>query len=352
MTDTPDIRSCDRQELTAYMKSLGQPAFRAAQLFRQAQKLAAPDFLSMSDLPLALRERLSREAVLTAPAVVTERISRSGDTAKLLLEFADGERVEMALMLYRRELSRDRATCCVSCQTGCAMGCRFCATGMFDRFRNLTAGEIVAQVQLADSLSRRLGFDGVSNVVYMGMGEPLANAENVLKSIRLLNDEEGLNIGARRITVSSCGLVPRIYEMADWGLQVGLAVSLHAADNKKRRRLMPGASRWTVEELLAACEYYRKRAGRRVTCEYALIDGVNDSPEDADKLAGLLTGKGILVNIILANALPERCIRSSTEEACSAFCRILEKAGIETQVRESRGRDIEAACGQLRKRQS
>ncbi len=352
MTDTPDIRSCDRQELTAYMKSLGQPAFRARQLFRQAQKLAAPDFAAMSDLPLSLRERLQAEARLTSPRVAAERISAAGDTAKLLLEFADGERVEMALMLYRREQARDRATCCVSSQTGCAMGCRFCATGLFDRFRSLSAGEIVSQVQQADALARRLGFDGVSNVVYMGMGEPLANAANVEKSIRLLNDEEGLNVGARRITVSTCGLVPEIYKMARWGLQIGLAVSLHAADNDKRRRLMPGASRWTVEELLRACVDYRELTGRRVTCEYALIDGVNDSAADAEKLASLLTGKGFLVNIILANALPERGIRASSEEACAAFCRILEKAGVEVQIRESRGRDIEAACGQLRRRLS
>ena len=205
-------------------------------------------------------------------------------------------------------------------------------------------------MQLADSVARRLGFDGVSNLVYMGMGEPLANAANVLKSIRLLNDGDGLDIGARRITVSTCGLVPKIYEMADWGLQVGLAVSLHAADNEKRRSLMPGASRWTVEELIEACDHYRKRTGRRVTCEYALIKGVNDSREDAEKAAALLTGKGILVNIILANALPERGVEASEEATCTAFCRVLEKAGVETQIRESRGRDIEAACGPLRKR--
>ena len=352
MADALDVRSCDKQELTAYMKSLGQPGFRGNQLFRQAQKLAAPSVAAMTDLPLALREQLQEKALLTTPQVVTERISRDGETAKLLLEFADGERVEMALMLYRREQSRDRATCCVSCQSGCAMGCRFCATGMFDRFRSLTAGEIVAQVQLADDLARRLGFDGVSNLVYMGMGEPLANADNVLKSIRLLNDGDGMDIGARRITVSTCGLVPKIYEMADWGLQIGLAVSLHAAEDEKRRQLMPVASRWSVAELMAACEHFRERTGRRVTCEYALIKGVNDSAADAEALAKLLTGKGILVNIILANALPERGIEASDAETCAAFCRILEKAGIEPQIRESRGRDIEAACGQLRKRQN
>lgn len=349
MAETLDIRSCDKQELTAYMKSLGQPGFRGAQLFRQAQKLMAADFSSMSDLPLDLRRRLQQEARLTMPTVITERISASGDTAKLLVEFADGEQVEMALMLYRRESSRDRATCCVSSQSGCAMGCLFCATGLFRRFRNLSAGEIVSQVQLADALARRLGFPGVSNIVYMGMGEPLANMDNVHKSIRLLNDGDGLDIGARRITVSTCGLVPKIYKMAEWGLQVGLAVSLHAADDEKRRSLMPGASRWSVAELMQACDHFRRQTGRRVTCEYALIKGVNDSPSDAERLAALLTGRGILVNIILANALPERGITASDGETCAAFCHILEQAGVEVQLRESRGRDIEAACGQLRK---
>ena len=346
----PDLRSYSLEELSAFMSGLGQPSFRARQLFRQVQKLAAPDFAAISDLPLALRRQLEERACLCRPRQLARHISQAGDTAKLLLELDDGQRIEMALMLYRRGQSRDRATCCVSCQSGCAMGCRFCATGLFDSFRDLTAGEMVAQVQLADGLARELGFDGVSNVVYMGMGEPLSNLANVKRSIELLNHEQGLNIGCRRITVSTCGLVPQIYQLAAWGRQIGLAISLHAAEQGLRQQLMPVAAHWPLTELLAACEHYRQVTGRRVTAEYALMENINDSPEAAQKLAALLTGRDILVNIIPANPLPERGIAAAKPEVCAAFCRTLEKAGLEVAVRESRGRDIQAACGQLRRR--
>lgn len=346
----PDLRSFTAVELVSYLQEMGQPAYRGRQLFRQAQALAAPDFAAMSDLPRSLREQLAAQARLSQPRICARHLSAARDTAKLLLEFEDGERVEMALMLYAREQSRDRATCCVSSQSGCAMGCAFCATGMFRQFRNLSAGEIVAQVQAGDALARELGFSGVTNVVYMGMGEPLANPQQVLRSIELLNDAQGMRIGARRITVSTCGLVPQIRKMADWGLQVGLAVSLHSADAEKRRRLMPGAAHWKLDELLAAMLYYQERTGRRVTCEYALIAGINDSLSDARKLVRFLTGSRILVNIIPANALPERGIHAPAAAQCAAFCRAVREAGIELAVRELRGADIEAACGQLRKR--
>jgi len=350
MTNRFDVRSATVEELQAFMKSLGQPAYRGKQLFRQAQKLAAAQFEDMTDLPAALRAQLAEQAVLTAPTVLAEQVSAAGDTGKLLLEMADGERVEMALMLYERETTRNRATCCVSSQTGCAMGCRFCATGMFDRFRNLTAGEIVSQVQLADAMAKKLGFAGVTNVVYMGMGEPLANPKAVRRSIELLNHAEGMQLGARRITVSTCGLVPQIYEMMQWGLQIGLAVSLHSAHPEKRKQLMPGASHWGLDELKKACMTYQEETGRRVTYEYALIKEVNDSPEDAALLCAFLTETKSLVNIIPANPLPERGIEASSDARCKAFCQTLEREGIEVQVRESRGRDIQAACGQLRKR--
>lgn len=345
-----DLRSLDLPQLTAALAPLGLPAFRAKQIFRQAQKLAAPDFAAMSDLPQSLRQQLAESFDLCWPRVVTKLISRGGDTAKLLLELADGERVEMALMLYRRGQSRDRATCCLSCQSGCAMGCRFCATGLVKRFRDLSAGEMVAQAQLADNLARELGFPGVTNLVYMGMGEPLANLEQVRRSIVLLNHEQGLNIGARRITVSTCGLVPGIYQMADWGLQVGLALSLHAADQEKRAALMPVAKKYPLEQVLAACRHYQQQTGRRVTCEYALINNVNDSEAEAEKLANLLTGSHFLVNIIPANALPERGVIAPAAARSAAFCRVLTQRGLEVEVRESRGQDIEAACGQLRRR--
>ena len=346
-----DIRSSNIEELQILMKTLGQPLFRAKQLFRQAQALAAPDFAAMSDLPLSLRQQLAENVRLVWPKICAEHLSATQDTAKLLLEMDDGERVEMALMLYEREFTRDRATCCVSSQSGCAMGCVFCATGMFRHFRNLSAGEIVTQVQRGDQTAKKLGFSGVTNLVFMGMGEPLANSENVHRAILLLNDENGMRIGARRITVSTCGIVPKIYEMADWGLQIGLAVSLHSADEAKRRQLMPGAAKYSLSQLKAACDHYQNTTGRRVTYEYALLAGKNDSREDARLLGSFLTGSQALVNIIPANPLPEQNVHATEAKQQIAFCRILKEMGVEVQIRESRGQDIEAACGQLRKRE-
>ncbi len=351
MENKPDLRSMDRGELTEYVSALGQPAFRAKQLFRQVQKHGAPDFAHMSDLPEAFRHYLGETATLTSPKVLQRRISASGDTAKLLLEMADGARIEMALMLYRRTKARDRATCCVSSQTGCKMGCKFCATGLCTDLRNLTAGEIVAQVQIADALAKELGYAHVTNIVYMGMGEPLANIDNVWKSIRLLNDSEGMDIGARRITVSTCGLVPQIYAMMDWNLQVSLAVSLHCADEARRKELMPAAGHYSLNELMQACKDFRARTGRRVTCEYAMFKGVNDSLDDAHLLGRLLTGTDILVNIIPANPVPERGILPSEPERIAEFRALLEREyHVNTELRERRGSDIEAACGQLRRR--
>jgi len=346
----PDLRGMLPAELQAYVKGLGQPAYRAKQLFRQVQKHGAPDFDHMSDLPLAFRHYLGETARLSTPKELRRQVSASGDTAKLLLELEDGVLIEMALMLYRRAKARDRATVCVSSQSGCAMDCQFCATGLCRDFRNLTAGEIVAQVQAADRLAKELGYEGVTNIVYMGMGEPLANIEQVHRSIQLINDQEGMDIGARRITVSTCGLVPQIYKMIEWDLQVSLAVSLHCADQKRREKLMPVAARYPLEELIRACRDFRDRTGRRVTCEYAMFAGINDSMEDARLLGGLLTGTDILVNIIPANPVPERGVQPSPAPVIEAFRKIVEEDyHVATQLRERRGADIQAACGQLRR---
>ncbi|MCL1905895.1 MAG: 23S rRNA (adenine(2503)-C(2))-methyltransferase RlmN, partial [Clostridiales bacterium] len=271
-----------------------------------------------------------------------------GDTVKLLLTLADGEQIETVLMLYGRQNSRDRATCCVSTQSGCAMGCVFCASGLFKHPRNLSAGEMIIQVLATAAISRELGYSGISNVVFMGMGEPLANPANLKLAIELLNNELGQNIGQRRTTVSTCGLVPQIYKLADWGMQIGLAVSLHAAGQEKRSRLMPVAARYSLPELLEACRYYRRSTGRRVTMEYALFAGVNDSARDAEQLAGLLAGEDILVNIIPANDVAEAGFYASDREIIKMFCDILRRRGVEAALREKRGADIDAACGQLR----
>lgn len=349
----PDLRTLLPEELASYVQSLGQPTYRAKQIFRQVQKHGAPDFDHMSDLPLALRHYLKETARLTTPKAVRQQISTAGDTAKLLLELEDGVLIEMALMLYRRTKARDRATVCVSSQSGCAMDCQFCATGLCRDFRNLTAGEIVGQVQAADKLARELGYEGVTNIVYMGMGEPLANLEQVHRSLLLLNDPEGLDIGARRITVSTCGLVPQIYKMMDWNLQVSLAVSLHCADQKRREALMPIAARYPLPELIQACRDFRDQTGRRVTCEYAMFAGRNDSIADAHALGALLTGTDILVNIIPANPVPERGVQPSSPQVIEDFRHIVEQDyHVATQLRERRGADIQAACGQLRRRES
>ena len=234
-----DLRGLNKSELAEYIKSIGEPAYRAKQLFRHIQKHGADDFQSMSDLPESLRSYLSENTSLVMPKIIDQQTSAAEDTVKLLLELADGERIEMVLMLYERWQAHNRATCCVSSQSGCAMNCRFCATALHEHFRNLTAGEIVAQVQIADKLAYDMGFAGITNIVYMGMGEPLANLDAVKKSLELLNDEDGMNIGMRRITISTCGIVPKIREMALWGYQIGLAVSLHAADQQLRQKLMP-----------------------------------------------------------------------------------------------------------------
>ena len=347
-----DLRGLNKSELAEYIKSIGEPAYRAKQLFCHIQKHGADDFQSMSDLPESLRSYLSENTSLVMPKIIDQQISAAEDTVKLLLELADGERIEMVLMLYERWQAHNRATCCVSSQSGCAMNCRFCATALHEHFRNLTAGEIVAQVQIADKLAYDMGFAGITNIVYMGMGEPLANLDAVKKSLELLNDEDGMNIGMRRITISTCGIVPKIREMALWGYQIGLAVSLHAADQQLRQKLMPGAAHYSLDELLDACKYYREKSGRRVTAEYALFAGINDQPSDAAKLANLLTESDILVNIIPANPLPEAGIQPPEEAVINNFCHLLEEKGLNVQLRRKRGADIQAACGQLRRRQA
>jgi 23S rRNA (adenine2503-C2)-methyltransferase len=270
----------------------------------------------------------------------------------MLLTLIDGEQVETVLMLYGRQNSRDRATCCVSTQSGCAMGCAFCASGFIKQPRNLNAGEMISQVLVTAAIGRELGYSGISNVVFMGMGEPLVNLVNLKQAVLLLNDERGQNIGQRRITVSTCGLIPQIYELADWGLQIGLAVSLHAAKQETRARLMPVAARYSLPELLKACRYFRCKTGRRVTIEYALFAGINDSKHDAEQLANLLAGEDVLVNIIPANNVEEAGFCASDSEIIKLFCDTIRRRGIEYALREKRGTDIDAACGQLRGKRS
>lgn len=345
-----DLRSLDLEEMSGFVAAMGFEPYRARQLFQWVQQKGADDFSQMSDMPLAYRQKLEEKAFLAPLREIKSATSAADDTVKTLLETKDGKRIEMALMLYRRSQSRERATCCLSVQTGCAMGCAFCATALCGPGRNLTAGEIAAQALLADKKAKAMGFAALTNVVYMGMGEPLANPANVKKSLLLINHPLGLNIGMRRMTVSTCGLVPQIYEMAEWGMQVELAISLHAPNDDLRSKLIPVAAKYPLKELMEACRTYRQKTGRRITFEYALFDGINDSDKCAYELAMLIKGEDCLLNIIPANIVPETGFYPSKVEAIKDFCNTLSRYGIEVSLRESRGPDIDAACGQLRRR--
>jgi len=343
-----DLRSAGQKELIDLVVAAGFAPYRGNQIFQWVQQKGAKSFDAMSNLPQDIISWLKANFVLAAPEVLQENFSAQGDTVKLLLQWEDGHTTEMVIMLYARDKAKDRQTCCISTQVGCGMGCAFCATALDGLKRNLSAGEIVAQVQLADAWCRQHQYPGISNVVYMGMGEPLANMAAVLNSIALLNNSQGMNIGQRRITVSTCGLVPQIYKLAEEELAINLAVSLHAARDEVRTRLMPVNAAYPIADLLQACKHYSKVTGRRITYEYALFDGLNDSEEEAEILARLLKGTLSHVNIIPANLVPETGFLPSGKKKVTQFAQILENHGVAVSVRESRGSDILAACGQLR----
>ncbi|MGH2517137.1 MAG: 23S rRNA (adenine(2503)-C(2))-methyltransferase RlmN, partial [Ktedonobacterales bacterium] len=292
-----DLLGMTPDETATWLAERGQPAFRARQLVGWLYGSLAPDFASMRTLPQALRERLNREASIAGPRVRTELAARDGRTRKVLLELGDGRLIETVLMLYPASAEgRARATVCVSTQAGCAYGCTFCATGQMGFDRHLTAGEIVAQVvHFARELRREpwqapdgQRIDRVTNLVFMGMGEPLHNYDNTLKAVRILNMPEGLNIGARHMTISTVGLVPGILRLTEEPLQLNLAISLHAPNNAMRLRTMPVTRKYPIEAVLDACMTYAARTNRQVTFEYVLLAGVNDAPEPAREGAALL----------------------------------------------------------------
>jgi 23S rRNA (adenine2503-C2)-methyltransferase len=310
-------------------------------------KRLAADFEDMTDLPARLRERLAAETVLHRLRVVTEQQSSDGETRKLLLALPDGQAIESVLMGYE-----ERRTACISSQAGCGMGCVFCATGQMGLLRNLTSGEIAEQVlyierELRLSPPERAGHT-LTNIVFMGMGEPLANYGPTLAALRRLMDPTGFNFGARRMTLSTVGLVPAIERFSREGLQVGLAVSLHAATDDLRNEIVPINKRYPLAQLMAACREYVARTGRRLTFEWALIQGVNDTAEQARALVKLLAGMLCHVNVIPLNPTRGYAGGPSTRERVAAFRQILERGGIGCTVRVRRGIDIQAGCGQLR----
>jgi 23S rRNA (adenine2503-C2)-methyltransferase len=356
-----DLFGLTLPELVDWLAARGQPAFRARQLAGWLYDALAADFAAMRTLPVSLRELLAHEAEIAGPAVRRELASRDGRTRKLLLALADGRLVESVLMLYpASDESRARATVCVSTQAGCAFGCTFCATGQMGFDRHLTTGEIVAQVvHFARELRREpwIALDGqridrVSNLVFMGMGEPLHNYENTLHAVRILNMAEGLNIGARHVTISTVGLVPGILRLAEEPLQVNLAISLHAPNDAMRLRTMPVTRKYPIAAVLDACQAYTAHTNRQVTFEYVLLAGENDGVAQARALAALLRPLRQLchVNLIPVNAT-SAAFRPPSGEAIRAFRETLRAGGVSNSVRAERGDDIAAACGQLRTRE-
>ncbi|HIC89951.1 MAG TPA: 23S rRNA (adenine(2503)-C(2))-methyltransferase RlmN [Anaerolineae bacterium] len=356
MSDRIQLLDLSKAQLQELLISWGQPRYRADQLWRWLYGELQDDFEVMTNIPRALRARLASEATAQALAPAVETRSQDRLTHKTLFRLADGQTIEAVLMLYKR-----RRTVCISTQVGCGMGCPFCATGLSDFTRNLTPGEIVAQVlyfarRLADPMSN--GSDmvpierpaRVTNVVVMGMGEPLVNYEATWQALRTLMDQEGLNLGARHITVSTVGIVPGIDRFSQEPEQVGLAISLHAADDALRDRLVPINRRYPLRELMAACHRYVRRTRRRISFEYALMRGINDAPEQAQQLANLLNGLLCHVNLIPLNPVDGSPYQPSRAKDVEAFVHTLRDRKIPVTLRLRRGIDIEAGCGQLRQR--
>jgi len=331
-------------ELEAKAVELGQPAFRGRQIARWLYDPArlATEFEQMTDLPAGLRAQLAATLPISTLTLVRELRTDDGHTIKSLYRGHDGQFVETVLMLYR-----DRATVCVSCQVGCAVGCAFCATGIGGLARNLTAGEMVEQTVNAARRAGELGRP-LTNLVMMGMGEPLQNYAETMKFVGILNDPKGFNFGARRITISTSGIVPKIDALAEEPYQVNLAVSIHAPNDALRDTLVPINRRWPVEELIAAVDRYIAKTSRRVSFEYALMGGINDGDETARELAQLLRGRLCHVNLIPYNPVDLLEFTRPSPERIERFASILRDAGVPTTVRYSRGVEIAAACGQLR----
>lgn len=339
-----NIYDLDYDALARWMAEWDQPEYRARQIWNWLYVNPVASFQEMTSLPKSLRQRLESTATLDILTPVSEMHSSDGQTTKVLFELPDGQLVETVRMDYE-----NRHTLCVSTQVGCAMGCVFCATGQMGFFRHLTAGEIVAQVLF---FARRLAAEDkrVTNIVLMGMGEPLHNYDNTLAAIDRITAEDGLNLGARKITISTVGLVPAIRRYADEQRQSPIAVSLHAATDEERDSLIPVNRRWPIDELIEAIRYYIDQTGRRVTVEWALIAGENDTVEQARKLGQLLEGLLVHVNLIPLNPTEGYGGRPSSRQAVDAFRRELQRHGVSSTVRVRRGIDIQAGCGQLRDR--
>lgn len=334
-----DVKSLLPEELTKLLTEMGEPAFRGKQVFVWLGR-GVTSFEEMSNLPKSLREKLAKRFTLTVPRIVRRQESKIDGTIKYLWELSDGNCIETVLMQYHHG-----NTVCISTQVGCRMGCAFCASTIAGKVRDLLPSEMLDQVLFAARDSGRT----ISNIVLMGIGEPLDNRENVFRFLRLVNHPDGLNIGMRHISLSTCGLVPGIEALAEEDLQLTLSVSLHAPDSRTRSQIMPVNGAYDVEELFAACHRYFEKTGRRISFEYAMIDGVNDHDWQADLIAEKLRGMPGHVNLIPLNDVRESALKPSHRLA--AFQKRLESHGVTATVRRSLGGDIDASCGQLRRKE-
>ncbi|MCR5269239.1 MAG: 23S rRNA (adenine(2503)-C(2))-methyltransferase RlmN [Lachnospiraceae bacterium] len=336
-----DLRSLTYEQLKSAIADCGGQKYRADQIYRWMHVQFADDFDAMTNVPHALLEKLREEYEICRVKTELVQISELDGTRKYLFSLFDGNMIESVFMRYEHGNS-----VCISSQVGCNMGCKFCASTIDGKVRDLTAGEMLAQIY---GIMKETG-EKISNVVVMGSGEPLENYVNLIGFIEMLTDERGLNLSQRNLTVSTCGLVPKIRELAEKKYQLTLAISLHAPTDEKRRALMPIANRYSLKELIDACSDYFDKTGRRITFEYALIRGENDSQEDADLLSALIASLNCHVNLINVNPVTERNYQQSAKNAVLAFKNKLEKNHINVTIRREMGRDIDGACGQLRRR--
>lgn len=336
-----DIKSLTLEELKGELQAHGEKAFRAGQIYNWMHGKLASGFDEMSNLSKSLRELLKNEYEYTNLEIVEVQRSRLDGTCKYLFRLADGNVIESVLMRYHHGNS-----VCISSQVGCRMGCRFCASTIGGVVRSLKPSEMLDQIYRIQKDSG----ERVSNVVVMGTGEPLDNYDNFLKFIHMVSDEHGLNISQRNITASTCGIVPNIRRLAEEKLQITLALSLHGSNQEKRRSLMPVANKYELHEVLEACDYYFEKTGRRITFEYSLVHGVNDTPEDAKELMGILKDRNCHLNLIPVNPIKERNYEKPDKKSAENFKNKLEKNGINVTIRREMGSDIDGACGQLRRK--
>ena len=342
VSDRTSLLDLTHEQLKEFLTSWGEPVYRADQIWGWLYRSLATDFQEMTNLPKALRERLAEATLLRTMRPLEEKVSADGLTRKVLFGLRDNQTIESVLMHYER-----RHTACISTQVGCPFGCVFCATGQSGFVRNLTAGEIVEQV-LFFARFLKAEDERLTNVVFMGMGEPLANDEATWQAIETLIHDEGFNLGARRVTISTVGLVAGIRRLADEGTQIGLAISLHAPTDELRDKLVPINRRYPLSQLMATCRHYSERTGRRISFEYALINGINDSVEQARRLAQLLDGLLCHVNLIPLNPVAESPYQPSPLDRILAFQAELNRLTVPNNLRVERGADIKAGCGQLR----